>query len=50
MITSRIIFKKYAIALLICFSALYGQLQVASGTGYGLTKDSATEQAKRDAV
>ena len=50
MIISRIIFKKYAIALLICFSALYGQLQVASGTGYGLTKDAATEQAKRDAV
>ena len=46
----RILFKKYVVLMLICFTALYGQVQVASGTGYGLTKDAATEQAKRDAV
>ena len=50
MIMLRILFKKYVVLMLICFTALYGQVQVASGTGYGLTKDAATEQAKRDAV
>ena len=50
MIMTRILLKKYAVLTLICFTVLCGQVQVASGTGYGLTKDAATEQAKRDAV
>ena len=46
----RILFNKYAVITLLCITVLSGQVQVASGTGYGLTKDAATEQAKRDAV
>jgi hypothetical protein len=38
------------ILYLIGLTALQGQILTATGTGYGLTKDAATEQAKRDAV
>ena len=31
-------------------SCLFAQGQTATGVGYGLTKDAAIEQAKRDAV
>ena len=34
----------------ISFSTIMGQALTASGVGYGLTKDAAVEQAKRDAV
>jgi hypothetical protein len=43
----------YKIMIILClvgFAALQGQVLTATGTGYGLTKDAATEQAKRDAV
>ena len=45
--------KKYFLIILMCFSpmgALLAQSQTAKGIGYGLTKDAAIEQAKRDAV
>ena len=45
--------KKYFLVILICFlpiEALLSQAQTAKGIGYGLTKDAAIEQAKRDAV
>ena len=38
------------ILCLVGFAALQGQVLTATGTGYGLIKDAATEQAKRDAV
>ena len=36
--------------ILLFVSSLLAQGQTATGTGYGLTKDAAVEQAKRDAV
>ena len=39
----------FAISI-ISFSMIMGQALTASGVGYGLTKDAAVEQAKRDAV
>jgi len=45
--------KKYFLVILMCFlpiEALLSQAQTAKGIGYGLTKDAAIEQAKRDAV
>ncbi len=45
--------KKYFLVILVCFLAaevLLSQSQTAQGIGYGLTKDAAIEQAKRDAV
>ncbi len=44
-IMKTLLFLKLAISGL-----MWGQVQTASGTGYGLTKDAAIEQAKRDAV
>ena len=41
----RIIF-----ACLVQLTLLLPQAQTAKGVGYGLTKDAAIEQAKRDAV
>ena len=37
-------------ALLVPLTLLLAQAQTAKGVGYGLTKDAAIEQAKRDAV
>ena len=45
--------KKYFLVILVLFLAtesLLSQSQTAKGIGYGLTKDAAIEQAKRDAV
>jgi len=45
--------KKYFLVILMCFlpiETLLSQAQTAKGIGYGLTKDAAIEQAKRDAV
>ena len=45
--------KKYFLVILVCFlitEVLLSQSQTAQGIGYGLTKDAAIEQAKRDAV
>ena len=45
--------KKYFSIILVLFLAaesLLSQSQTAKGVGYGLTKDAAIEQAKRDAV
>ena len=36
-------------ALLVPLTLLLAQAQTAKGVGYGLTKDAAIEQAKRDA-
>jgi hypothetical protein len=44
------LFKIIIILCLVGFAALQGQILTATGTGYGLTKDAATEQATRDAV
>ena len=38
------------IACLVPLTLLLAQAQTAQGVGYGLTKDAAIEQAKRDAV
>lgn len=46
----KIINKATLLVLLTSTSLLMGQVQKATGVGYGLTKDAATEQAKRDAV
>ena len=45
--------KKYFLFILMCLlpiEAPFAQSQTAKGIGYGLTKDAAIEQAKRDAV
>ena len=45
--------KKYFSIILVLFLAaesLLSQSQTAKGVGYGLTKDDAIEQAKRNAV
>ena len=42
--------KTVGVLSLLVLTVLQGQSLTASGTGYGLTKDAATEQAKRDAV
>lgn len=48
----KVILHMRAIITIICLvsSFVLGQGQTAQGTGYGLTKDAAIEQAKRDAV
>ncbi len=38
------------VACLVPLTLLLAQAQTAQGVGYGLTKDAAIEQAKRDAV
>ena len=43
--------KKYFLVILVCFlitEVLLSQSQTAQGIGYGLTKDAAIEQAKRE--
>ena len=47
---SKILYKIIGIFCLVGIATLQGQALTATGTGYGLTKDAATEQAKRDAV
>ena len=44
--------KKYFLFILMCLLPIeaFAQSQTAKGIGYGLTKDAAIEQAKRDAV
>ena len=45
------LFKNALLAIfLLKVSYLFAQVQTATGIGYGLTKDAAVEQAKRDAV
>ena len=44
------IFKVLSIIIFVCLPAVQGQQQSATGVGYGLTRDAAIEQAKRDAV
>jgi len=46
----KILYKTLSVFGLFIFTVIQGQVLVATGTGYGLTKDAATEQAKRDAV
>jgi len=48
----KVILHMRAIITIICLVSSFalGQGQTAQGTGYGLTKDAAIEQAKRDAV
>ena len=45
------LFKNALLAIfLLKVSYLFAQVQTATGIGYGLTKDAAVEQAKRDEV
>ena len=46
----KTLYKTVGVVLLLVLTVLEGQSLTATGTGYGLTKDAATEQAKRDAV
>jgi hypothetical protein len=50
MIKTKYLYRIGIMVFMMTVAALQGQAQTASGTGYGLTKDAATEQAKRDAV
>jgi len=47
---NKILNNTIGILCLVGLSVLQGQSMTATGTGYGLTKDAAIEQAKRDAV
>ena len=42
--------KIVGVVFLLLLTVVEGQSLTATGTGYGLTKDAAIEQAKRDAV
>ena len=46
----KTLYKTVGVVFLLVLTVLEGQSLTATGTGYGLTKDAATEQAKRDAV
>ena len=46
----KTLFKAVGVVFLLLFTVVQGQSLTATVTGYGLTKDAAIEQAKRDAV